>query len=203
MRGPRRTRQLVPATVEPSPPPGPSLLSPPSESQPRRTHPRPEGPAPSQPTHRHRLMPTAEEAANQGSRIYTQRRDAASRSASCSAGLSWRRSPRRNQCTERQTTGAEAGTGTAAAIAAANRRPGPSSSLASAPARRGLAANHRSRAGAGGAPIALYRPQAAMPGAGRVAGDPSHPPPWRYAVQTPLPPLIRSSEQPPTLFNRF
>lgn len=135
MRGSGRTRQVVLANVKPSPPPGPSLLSPPSASQPRQTHPRPEGPAPPQLTHRQRLMPTAEEAANQGSRIYTQRRDAASRNASCSAGLSWRRSPRRNQCTERQTTGAEAGTETAAAIAAANCRHGPSSSLASAPPR--------------------------------------------------------------------
>lgn len=31
-----------------------------------------------------------------------QRMEAASRRAACSAGLSWSRSPRRNQCTERQ-----------------------------------------------------------------------------------------------------
>lgn len=47
-----------------------------------------------------------------------QRREAAPRRAACSAGLSWRRSPRRNQCTERQKPRG----GDAAAAITGNRR---------------------------------------------------------------------------------
>lgn len=70
---------------------------------------------PTRPPYLHRLIPTEEEAANQGSRMYTQRTQRAPRTAASSAGLSWSRSPLRNQCTEEAPSTPAAGVGTAAA----------------------------------------------------------------------------------------
>lgn len=102
-----------------------------------------------------------------------QRREAAPLRAACSAGLSWSRSPRRNQCTERQKPrggdGAAAITGNHGGRLASPHPPRD---------RPAVIAMGRSRRGAGrgGSGPVLWRPLTAAPGESRPLARPSHNP---------------------------
>lgn len=109
-----------------------------------------------------------------------QRREAAPRRAACSAGLSWRRSPRRNQCTERQKPRG----GDAAAAITGNRR-GLLASPAPGPPRRDCDGAVPRRARRGGRGPVSWRPLTAAPGGSRPLARPSHDPTRTHAESDP------------------